>query len=834
MPTKHKRPAPKAPVTQAVDPIRRQVPPLSTRNAPSLQTREITARSITLRAASADEATRSVEVIMATDAPVTVWDWERGAIDEVLVARGGIFPEQLPLLANHSRWSLDDVLGSVRSPRQDGSRWLGRAFFADKDDEAERAWNKVRQGHLRDVSIGYRAVDYEDIPPNTSRTVDGKEYTARDRWLRITRTWEAKELSVVPIGADERAKVRAGERPRSNRSNRPVNSGRKGHTMDPALRKYLESLGLRRDASEAEARAFLGKLRGKQKARAAQIEARTRALAQSAREDANPDDQDPLEDELDELDAGREDEDTEDDEEREDVDEDDDTLEGSDGERRQRSRRSAPRRPLRRSVPAVPASRRARERETGARAERDRILGINDAARGLNIPATLIERAVEGGWSVRRAAAAFLDQIRESRGTPVGTENGHTPRGSAPNLEVGADHQRDAALQRISMGLMARSGINVQRYAERNRIQDWQALVAQADQQFGRVNRMIDFCRAALDASGQRWDYDDARTIRAAVSGGELSSIFTTSVNASILQAWEEYGDTTMGWVEEEDVADFKLQTVIDFNMSAGLEKLPRGKSANHASAEDTELTYKIARYAKQFVIDEQDIIDDNFAVLQRTPNEMGIAARRLRPDLVYYILLANASILGGDLFNATALTTAGGHKNLTTAVLGSTGLKAAIAQMGQQYIMEGKKKKVLNITPSFLIVPQALKFTAYELVQSTGIVIAGTAGTVTERGTKNVLENIVEPRVDERIGATGVTDPDSGATATGLDTNYFLASRPGRTIKCAYRRGTGRMPQIRPFVLDKGQWGVGWDVNMDIGAKAVDFRGLHKSAGTG
>ena len=50
------------------------------------------------------------------------------------------------------------------------------------------------------------------------------------------------------------------------------------------------------------------------------------------------------------------------------------------------------------------------------------------------------------------------------------------------------------------------------------------------------------------------------------------------------------------------------------------------------------------------------------------------------------------------------------------------------------------------------------------------------------------------------------------------------------KTIEVAYRRGTGRAPQVRSFTLDKGKWGMGWDINMDIGAKAMDWHGMRKT----
>jgi hypothetical protein len=49
-----------------------------------------------------------------------------------------------------------------------------------------------------------------------------------------------------------------------------------------------------------------------------------------------------------------------------------------------------------------------------------------------------------------------------------------------------------------------------------------------------------------------------------------------------------------------------------------------------------------------------------------------------------------------------------------------------------------------------------------------------------------------------------------------------------------AYLRGRNRSPQLRSFTLDEGQWGIGWDVNMDVGAKEMAFAGLHKSTGAG
>ena len=88
----------------------------------------------------------------------------------------------------------------------------------------------------------------------------------------------------------------------------------------------------------------------------------------------------------------------------------------------------------------------------------------------------------------------------------------------------------------------------------------------------------------------------------------------------------------------------------------------------------------------------------------------------------------------------------------------------------------------------------------------------------------------------DNRLGVAGVTDPSTGEAYAGLATNWFLVCSPnqGPTIEVGYLAGTNRRPQLRRFMLDRGQWGIGFDIDMDIGAKALDYFGVHKSAGTG
>jgi hypothetical protein len=210
-------------------------------------------------------------------------------------------------------------------------------------------------------------------------------------------------------------------------------------------------------------------------------------------------------------------------------------------------------------------------------------------------------------------------------------------------------------------------------------------------------------------------------------------------------------------------------------------------------------------------------------------PVEMGAAAARLRPDLVYSILLANDELIAdnGVLFNATAVTTSGGHANLTTADLAADAIQAAILAMGAYRSDDA----VLNIRPRFLIVPSALQWIGKELLTSTALAKVGDTDN-TFYPINVIADEGLTLVIDDRIGVAGVTDPTDGEALVGTATNFFLSAGGSRTIRVAYRAGTGRRPTMRSFNLDQGQWGMGWDINMDIGAKAMDYRGLHKSTG--
>lgn len=184
-----------------------------TQPQPELQTRDLTCRELSLRAASINEEERSFEAVVTSETPAIVFDYRNYEyIEEVLRADGAQFPESIVLLDDHNRYmGSESVIGSATAFRKEGDKWVGRGVVAnpaDDTDPVRRIWSRLKEGHIRAVSIGYQVQNYVDIPAGQTQTIQGRKYTAKDRKLRVTTQFRVHELSLTPIGADSEALIR--------------------------------------------------------------------------------------------------------------------------------------------------------------------------------------------------------------------------------------------------------------------------------------------------------------------------------------------------------------------------------------------------------------------------------------------------------------------------------------------------------------------------------------------------------------------------------------------------------------------------------------------------
>jgi hypothetical protein len=162
----------------------------------------ITARRAITAPATVDRAARTVEVVWSTGARARNFVPSLGGITEELdMSPNAVRMAQLgsgnaPVLNTHRNSDVRDVLGRVIAARLEGGRGHARLQFSAAAD-VEPLWQRIADGTLRAVSIGYRVHRYDQRPDPVSGEMI---YRAVD--------WEPFEISIVPIPVDRDAQVR--------------------------------------------------------------------------------------------------------------------------------------------------------------------------------------------------------------------------------------------------------------------------------------------------------------------------------------------------------------------------------------------------------------------------------------------------------------------------------------------------------------------------------------------------------------------------------------------------------------------------------------------------
>jgi hypothetical protein len=162
----------------------------------------VTARRAITAPATVDRAARTVEVVWSTGARARNFVPSLGGITEELdMSPNAVRMAQLgsgnaPVLNTHRSSDARDVLGRVIAARLEGGRGHARLQFSAAAD-VEPLWQRIADGTLRAVSIGYRVHRYDQRPDPVSGEMI---YRAVD--------WEPFEISIVPIPVDRDAQVR--------------------------------------------------------------------------------------------------------------------------------------------------------------------------------------------------------------------------------------------------------------------------------------------------------------------------------------------------------------------------------------------------------------------------------------------------------------------------------------------------------------------------------------------------------------------------------------------------------------------------------------------------
>jgi hypothetical protein len=769
--------------------------PLQTRAAGN--DNKLSRRDAVLKPPSLDSDAREVRCTLATETPVLIYDWRTGRrVEEVLLASGAEYDDQTPLLRDHSHYSVSAILGSVTDVTAAGGKLDGLLSFGrDLDEASEGIWRRVQQGHLRRVSVGYTYVakDYTTIPAGRSASINGITYTAsaeHDR--RIVTRWSLREVSVVVIPADADAQMRedaaaigtgaSGAAPSDATDHSDANATHPRHSerandVDPIL-EFLRQHGLADAVTERDAAIEFsrGLLPEHQDAFAALCRKHDVTLGGShflyrLATDTT---------------STRADNDT------------------TGGDRQNLS-----------TGTTTPAD--------AVAAERKRCRGIRElATRHPLIDPTVVQRAQDEGWDLNRTREAFLNSLADAAPEPVG---GQAPAGHVRQGGVTVELMQAALLERHGIrpdsdilgndfmtAVTGRTDLQAEwldgaRGSAQDRDRVEQAFSRARELRLGQASHLR-LCTTMLEMRGERVPYNDDDIVERAFSHMDFSAIFGTVIHVKMIQGYALAPATYERFCAVRDVPDFRPSNTARNGVVNGFKKLgPNGGKAALLNATTPALMpLKADRYAGTLKLDEQTLIQDTFSLTDALPEEVGKTARQIPTDMAFAVLLSNENLGdgGGALFVA-------GTNLITSGTLDLDGLIAANAML--EAVEVNKRRLQINgavLVAGVAVAPKAAAMLGSELLDDK----------------KNPFRDAFSVVKDNAIDL-GVYDPrddrDDAPKIVGRPDSFYLFGTPGRSIEVGFRQGTNRAPRTRRRMLTDGEWGIAWDVNLDVGAAASD-----------
>lgn len=735
-------------------------------------------RAFRVRSKTVNAEARSVSAMISTETPVPEWDWQRGeVVPRILIAEGAILPKsrQIPLLDAHRRGSVESQLGSIRNLSRESNGISGEPTFSSA---AEDAFTKVREGHVTDVSAGFEVLKENYVPAGETRTFFGKQYSGP---VNVATKWRLHEGSMVPIGADEQAKMRGfriagGKLIPETPAATVAEVTKEEFRMNPELRKLCVERGMDVALNDVDAQAWLvanaaTAFAPKPSERKADIVTPTTAIENKS---------EPITAEV-----------------------------------------------IAREVTKAMELREKAQRDQRDAFERD-VTATLEIGFGESVPAELKVRCLNTGT---------IDKAREEIRAYKKKQQDESPIGGGFSAIEAGPAQRDKHREVLQTSLLVRAydlrgyGNADKKMPVEKRVTGWE--------QF-RNAPLIELARECLIADG--YSYREVaglsrQSIAIAAMGwphkvglrasgyayhvtGSLAYITLDAINKNLTDGYTEAPSTWRGPMRQaSSVPDFKQKHVIKMGAVGNLPIWQDNSKPQQAAIANEKESYGVEARAETLSFSWQLYVNDDVDALSRGPGLLGSAAARTVNAVAWAQVTGSPTLSDGQaLFLATAT---GNRKrsNLTTGANAPSNitlqtLTNKMMQMRGLNTPEGNESQdILNIQPVYLPHPSALRTTVLQLVKS-----------------------MADPAAS---GNSGVYNPSQGLIPVCeplLDANsttaYYLFASPSQvdTIEVTFLQGQ-ETPVVNDYV-DESTWSRNITVVQSFAAKAIDHRGVQRHDG--
>ena len=308
-----------------------------------------------------------------------------------------------------------------------------------------------------------------------------------------------------------------------------------------------------------------------------------------------------------------------------------------------------------------------------------------------------------------------------------------------------------------------------------------------------------------------------------------FTGLVKNAMNKAIVERWNQLGRAGYGWWEKVvHVEHFETLNQVTWVITGSVGTLPviaEGAEYPELKVGDSPETASFTKYGGYIGLTLETLDRDDVRQLRAIPRELASAALRRLSGLVAAIFTDNSGVGpsladGGALFNSTAATTAGGHKNLLTTALSAAEWEVVRTAVYNQPLLVANEPgyygtgSKLALNPRYVLVPRALELTAKQIIYPTLERAATIYSENQQRGEPGDV--LVVPEWSDANDWAAVVDP---ALAPAICVGERFGLRPEIFVA-----GDELSPAV--FMNDESRIKVRHLVAVGV----ADYRPLHKS----
>lgn len=434
-------------------------------------------------------------------------------------------------------------------------------------------------------------------------------------------------------------------------------------------------------------------------------------------------------------------------------------------------------------------------KQRGVLAERQRINDIMSLCRETGMDPAEHIRSGASLDDVRAAAVTHLIQ----HGAPVSTSA----------RDTNTDSFRAAAVD----AMLLRAGVPVERPAEG--VDQFRGMSLR-DMAIECMSRDGEGTTAALLRMGRDdlWNMACRQFFSPTAS---FPAILDNAIRKGIVHQYSMVPTTFQLWTGKGSLTDFKPTKDHSYLAGGAGEFLRVGE--NGELKHDTPKTdllpqRKIDTYGRQFSMTRQAFINDDVGFITEVPGLYAASAKRTINKQVYTILVQNPAI-----FDGVALFDGDTHHNLVAT--GSKPSNEAIQKLMMKLLLQTDPfGEAITIQAKYIIVPVGYKFLMTTILSSP---------TLNTEGNTQAVNPLYQYRDQLEVIEDGTLNALAGA---GNPVPWFMVGDKSyaKSLQVDYLNGQ-ETPTLRRMETP-GQLGYVWDIYLDWGITAVDFRGIARNNG--